>query len=94
MTIKEWRKDFESYINALEIPRDDYKGIMGYINDGYSIMEQAMKQKPVSPKVDIDTYVCGVCGTRLERQSMIGVNVVVSEFLDYCPVCGQAVKWE
>ena len=50
--------------------------------------------EPVSPKVDIDTYVCGVCGARLERQSMIGPNVVVSEFLDYCPVCGRKVKWE
>lgn len=57
-------------------------------------LELLKKQKPVSPKVDIDTYVCGVCGTRLERQSMIGPNVVVSELLDYCPVCGQAVKWD
>lgn len=59
-----------------------------------AFLEQVKKLKPVKPKLDIDTYVCGVCGTRLERQSMIGPNVIISEFLDYCPVCGQVVKWD
>lgn len=33
MTIEEWAKDFKSYVNALQMPRDDYKGIMSYIDD-------------------------------------------------------------
>ena len=32
-SIAEWQKDFREYINMLNIPRDDYKGIMEYIND-------------------------------------------------------------
>ena len=51
-------------------------------------------QEPVSPKVDIDTYVCGACGTRLERQSLIGPNAILAETFNYCPNCGRKVKWE
>ena len=31
--IIEWKKDFKEYVNALSIPRDDYKGIMEYIDE-------------------------------------------------------------
>ena len=31
--IDEWKNDFKGYINALDIPKDDYKGIMEYINE-------------------------------------------------------------
>jgi hypothetical protein len=31
--IIEWEKDFKEYINALSMPRDDYKGIMEYIDE-------------------------------------------------------------
>lgn len=31
--IDEWKNDFKEYINALDIPKDDYKGIMEYIDD-------------------------------------------------------------
>jgi len=30
--IEEWKKDFKEYINGLSLPRDDYKGIMEYID--------------------------------------------------------------
>ena len=32
-SIAEWQKDFREYINMLNIPRDDYNGIMEYINE-------------------------------------------------------------
>ena len=38
MTIKEWREDFKSFINELDIPKDDYNGIMEYIDDGYALL--------------------------------------------------------
>ncbi len=63
-----------------------------------SLLQNALSllkgQEPVSPKVDIDTYVCGSCGTRLERQSLIGPNAVLAETFNYCPNCGRKVKWE
>lgn len=31
--INEWKNDFKGYINALDIPKDDYKGIMEYIDE-------------------------------------------------------------
>lgn len=36
-SIAEWQKDFREYINMLNIPRDDYNGIMEYINDFPSV---------------------------------------------------------
>ena len=40
MTIEEWAKDFKSYVNGLTIFRDDYDGIMEYIDDAISLMEE------------------------------------------------------
>ena len=40
MTINEWAKDFKSYVNALDMPRDDYKGIMEYIDDALSLLKE------------------------------------------------------
>lgn len=40
MMLEEWKKEFESYVSTLGLPRDDYMGIMEYIKDGYSIMKQ------------------------------------------------------
>lgn len=31
--IDEWKNDFKGYVNALDLPRDDYKGIMAYIEE-------------------------------------------------------------
>ena len=33
VTIEEWKNDFKGYVNALNIPRDDYNGIMEYIDE-------------------------------------------------------------
>lgn len=31
--IDEWKNDFKGYVNTLDIPRDDYNGIMAYIDE-------------------------------------------------------------
>ena len=31
--IDKWKNDFKGYVNALNIPRDDYNGIMEYIDE-------------------------------------------------------------
>ena len=33
MPVTEWKNDFKGYVNALDLPRDDYKGIMAYIEE-------------------------------------------------------------
>ena len=45
MTIEEWAKDFKSYVNALDMPRDDYKGIMEYIDDALSLLKEQTPHK-------------------------------------------------
>lgn len=54
MTIEEWAEDFKSYVNELQMPRDDYKGIMEYIDDqtadinvrrGIEAIEKALGKK-------------------------------------------------
>lgn len=33
MTLTEWKKDFKEFLNMLMLPRDDYKGILSYIDE-------------------------------------------------------------
>ncbi len=33
MTLSEWKNDFKGFVKSLSMPRDDYKGIMEYIDD-------------------------------------------------------------
>ena len=33
MTREEWKNDFKGFINELSMPRDDYNGIMNYIDE-------------------------------------------------------------
>ena len=40
MTINEWAKDFRSFINELQMPRDDYNGIMSYIDDVIALLKE------------------------------------------------------
>lgn len=47
--IDEWRNDFQSFINELQIPRDDHNGIMLYIDDGTKLLK-AMEPKLLSLK--------------------------------------------
>lgn len=35
----EWAKEFKAFINELQIPRDDYKGIIAYIEDGAKLLK-------------------------------------------------------
>lgn len=40
MTVDEWKQDFKSFINELQMPRDDYNGIMAYIDDGAELLKE------------------------------------------------------
>ena len=76
MTIEEWAKDFKSYVNALDMQRDDYKGIMEYIDDAIVLLKDH-KAVPVyedkNNKCECGEVVCrywhpkfcGFCGKQL-----------------------------
>ena len=56
MTIEEWAKDFKSYVNALDMPRDDYNGIIEYIDDAIDLLkEQEAKAQGA------DSGMCEIC---------------------------------
>ena len=79
MTVKEWREDFESFINELDMPKDDYNGIMEYIYDGYAMLKE---QEAVEPNVSSTEQRCGNCNKVIEMNGWIA-----------CPWCGKPIAW-
>ena len=86
MTVNEWKEDFKGYINALIMPRDDYNGIMEYIDEGAALLKE---QEPIpcgekikAGDVMLDFYECGYCKNAIRKP------------WKYCPFCGKEVKWE
>ena len=64
-------------------------------NERIKKLEKLLKeQEAVEPILEQDSMVCGVCGHEVIWQKMIGDGIWVDEELEYCPHCGQAVKWE
>ena len=57
-------------------------------------LELLKGQEPVKPVVNVDEWVCGCCGTRLERQELISPNAIFHDFFEYCPHCGKKVDWK
>ena len=43
--IKKWQEEFLEYASGLNLPRDDFKGIMGYIEEA-----PAVKPEPLTDK--------------------------------------------
>ena len=96
MTIKEWKKDFEEYVNELSISRDDQRAIIEYINEGYAILQSS--KEPVAPIMEpgIDgwtEYFCGNCKRYLFFFDREDMHYMIDR-PKYCSDCGQAVKWD
>lgn len=79
-----WEECEEQHVAVDGIP-------LGLMRDTLKLLEE---QEPVEPGVDVDTWICGNCGHRLEHQEMVGDNILFHEQYSYCPNCGRAVKWE
>ena len=55
MTVDEWAKDFRSFVNELQMPRDDYRGIMEYIDDALALLKaQEQEISRLKHHVDCD----------------------------------------
>ena len=90
MTVNEWAKDFRSFVNELQMPRDDYKGIMEYIDDAVSMLKE---QEAVEPDTDSEgTCTCSNCGETV-GYFPAGCSTPL-KFYKFCPVCGRLVKWK
>ena len=93
-SIAEWQKDFKEYINMLNIPRDDYKGIMEYINDlpsaerkhGEWVERNVMQDRRDAKIPEWQSAKCSVCGKYHTTPYMYYFTNY-----DYCPNCGCAM---
>lgn len=86
----EWKKDFKSYIDELQMLRDDYEGIMIYINEGAELLKEREAQTVLSNRV------CESAPCRYIREGFCPKCHQQVEWLhnrNYCGFCGQAVKW-
>ena len=97
MTIEEWAKDFKSYVNELQMPNDDYKGIMSYIDDALLLLKEQEEVEghwiPIESPTGVEAFGvremtvmnvrCSVCGSE-EDVSFTGYK--------YCPRCGAKME--
>ena len=70
--IDEWRNDFKGYVNALNIPRDDYKGIMAYIDELPSAQPKIIRCKDCKHYNGEDRDIC--CPLADYAQSKCGAD--------------------
>lgn len=94
--IDEWKNDFRGYVNALDLPRDDYNGIMEYIDELPSVeVEPVKKGKWIH---DNRKHIrCSECGNELPIQAVILRGETVYEYAggnNYCPNCGARMEGE
>ena len=58
------------------------------------IQELLEKQKPIFPYQFEDIWKCGKCGNGVVQYEELATSGLETVRFDYCPMCGQAVKWE
>jgi len=93
MTIEEWAKDFKSYVNALDMPRDDYNGIIEYIDDAIDLLKEQEADKPhYNPRSN--WYECGACRYSMTSGMHCRSELIPAYKVGFCAKCGKAVKWE
>ena len=69
MTLEEWKNDFKGFINELSMPKDDYNGIMEYIDE---VPNEPM-WTPISKKLPEDGQSVLFCD--IDGDIMIGYHV-------------------
>lgn len=83
MTIEEWTKDFKSYVNWLDMPRDDYNGIMKYIDDAVALLKEQEAVPVIQREIaHMLFWCCSSCG------------VAITDGDKFCRNCGKELKWE
>lgn len=99
MTVNEWARDFRTFINELQMPRDDYNGIMEYIDDALALMKKQEAREPhyTTLKYLVDGTEVIVhhpeCPRCIENGLMLW-DAEIEKGQAYCKRCGQAVKWD
>ena len=82
-SIVEWKKDFKGYVNSLSMPRDDYNGIMEYIDE----LPVKSEQKMGRWIYDGDQIICSKCKTAF---GFLSTNLATN----FCANCGAKMEVE
>lgn len=85
----DWKKDFKGYINALDLPRDDYKGIMEYIDEAPSEERKKGRWMADNRYYYETMFVCSKC-----RESVLVPTRIGMPIWDFCPNCGADMRKE
>lgn len=88
--IVEWKKDFKEYVNLLTMPRDDYNGIMEYIDELPSVTPKQRVGKWVLEQDERDFiwWKCSNCGHVIYSETERDRN----DFHAYCGRCGAKME--
>lgn len=86
--------DRERFAEALE-KAEDTLGVIGISTGVRDILVKLLRdEEAVEPVINQDEWVCGCCGSWLERQRMIHPGAILHDLCEYCPQCGKKVDWE
>lgn len=83
----------ECRMNASFASKDE-KHFWEMQNAANELIEMLKEKGPVEPNLDVDEWMCGNCGHKLEHQELLGDSMLFHEQYNYCPNCGRKVKWE
>ena len=87
--------DVEKVIRCLEQCLDDSIAAVVPADTVRDALALLKAQEPVSPTRDDDgDLLCGVCGEGVVGYKIFDESGIYAARDNYCPKCGQAVKWE
>lgn len=88
--MSEWKEEFKAYVESLNLPRDDYKGIIEYIEDAPTVDAEPVRHGEwLEREDDYDWYVfCSECGDEYVEDKGLGLASYVKQYFNYCPCCG------
>jgi hypothetical protein len=83
----EWKKEFKEYIKSLDITRDEWKGIIEYINDVPTVQPERKTGRWLPDNTDYyrTRFICSVCG---ESEEVPTMGFGYAPMWGYCPNCG------
>lgn len=88
-SLVEWKEDFKGFVECLDIPRDDYNGIMAYIDEVPSVQPERKKWKWIAYG-DIPTT-CPCCHEDWDKY-VYGDIWYNDDLPNYCPNCGEDMR--
>ena len=82
--ISKWKREFKGYVDSLNIARDDWKGIVEYIDELPSVQPERLKGKWIH-QAKFSRIECDQCG-KVFRNTFAPKN--------FCPNCGAKMDSE